>query len=265
MISRKFQPFRKGTRERPWEMKAWSSSLSKWETSFTETGNRKGGGSGRRTFALASCQLQRSRNGKQGWSRTKKRALERSLESPETTSGQSGKKVWGGGRWFRDAGRPRTGPHEPPHQKRQSWARLMCLSSVRDLFLFSRSSYLLELENPQWLLQMNCSLLHFLLQISAFRHYLGPQLLEHVSYRLHSKKLFLGTVSEHVLPLPGTTTRAPLTSLVINRTGDHYTGAQCWFVLRDSLDHRTHEERTVCLKGVGEAKQETNSRVKNVR
>lgn len=135
-------------------------------------GTGRGGGSGRRTPGRwPRASLQRSRKKWQAGQKQDEEAgtRERFQSRPQTTSSTGKKCSEVEGRWFRDAGRPRTGPHEPPHVRREAGARerVHVLTSVPDLFLFSHC-YLLELENPQWLLQMNCSLLHFLLADFCF-------------------------------------------------------------------------------------------------
>lgn len=223
-------------------------------------GTGRGGGSGRRTPGRwPRASLQRSRkNGKQGWSRTKKRALERDFRVVRRRLRQLERSVrrWrGGGLGMQgDPERAHTS-HLTSEERQERGSAFMCSPVFVTYFYFRTVTCLnWKIRNGccRWIVLFSISSL----QISAFRHYLWSSAFGACVLSVTPKKLFLGTVSEHVLPLPGTTTSSPadpLTGHQQNRWTWGWTHRlnvdSCW---ETPLDHRTHEGKrsSVCFRKV---------------
>ena len=215
-----------------------------------ELGAGRGGVSGRRKpgrWWRASWQRSRKR-WQAGLNRTKKWALERDFRVVLSWLRQLERRVprWRG-RWFRDARRPGVDAHEPPHVRKKKRAGG---TRSRAWLVPVTHFYLRTVTCLDWKARSSCySWVVFFslssLQITAFRHHLWSSAFGASVLSVTPKKLCLGIVSKHVLPLPGSTTSSP-TDPLTGRQQNRWTWGwthrlnvdSCW---ETPLDHMNHE------------------------
>lgn len=195
-----------------------------------QLGAGRGGGSGRRKLGRwwrASWQRSRKR-WQAGLNRTKKRALERDFRVVLSWLRQLERRVprWRG-RWFRDARRPGVDAHEPPHVRKKKRAG----GTRSPAWLVPVTHfYLRTVTCLDWKARDSCYSWVVFFSLSSCRLLLfgitfGPQLLEHLSYRLQQKSYSWGLSPNTYFLSPGQPPQAPLTRLlVVNRTGERGAG-----------------------------------------